>query len=214
MEEKTDLQERQQTLADRLKARATNLTKRQLEELMVILIDASGSMADRCKNGQTKMEAVKESVPHLHARGSYVEYGMVSFDSTPQALQQPTTNFSAILLHLDVLRPGSSTNIPSALGEGLKMFVERQVERKRMILLSDGQNMEESYNMDERIEDCKRMKVVVDTIAFGENADINLLQKIAAQTGGVFQKVNSPLQLGDAYKRLNFQTRYLTYQEK
>lgn len=211
MGEKSDLQERQQTLAERLKARAANLERRKLEEIAIILIDTSGSMADHCKDGRTKMQAVKASVPYLQARGSYVEYGLVSFDSNAQPIQQPTTNFTAILIQLDVLQPGSATNIPAALNGGLKMFIERQVEKKRMILMSDGGNNEEKNMMDQRVSDCVKAGVVVDTIAFGDDADVNLLQMIATRTGGVFQKVDSSLQLEQAYQRLNFQIRYLPH---
>jgi len=209
--EKSEVEERQQTLAERLKARAANIERRKLEEIAIILIDASGSMADHCKSGKTKMQAVKDSVPYLQARGSYVEYGMVSFDSNAQPIQQPTTNFSAILIQLDVLQPGAATNIPSALNEGLKMFMERQVEKKRMILMSDGENNEEKFNLDQRVTDCVKAGVVVDTIAFGDNADVSLLQSIATRTGGMFQKVDDPLQLEQAYQKLNFQVRYLEH---
>jgi len=208
MEDK-NLEERKQTLTERLKARSANLERRKLEEIAIILIDASGSMSEHCKDGRTKMQAVKDSVPYLQARGSYVEYGMVSFDTTAQSIQHPTTNFSAILIQLDVISPGDMTNIPGALREGLKMFIERQVEKKRMILLSDGGNNCEGSMMDQRVSDCVREKVIVDTIAFGESADVNLLQSIAARTGGVFQKVESALQLEEAYAKLNFQIRYL-----
>lgn len=209
--EGSELKERQQTLAEKLKVRAANLERRKLEEIAIILIDASGSMADRCKNGKIKMQAVKDSVPYLQARGSYVEYGLVSFDSTAHLIQQPTTNFSAILIQLDVLQPGAATNIPAALHEGLKMFIERQVEKKRMILMSDGENNEEKHMMDERVSDCVKAGVVVDTIAFGDNADVNLLRSIATRTGGIFQKVDDPLQLEQAYQKLNFQVRYIIH---
>lgn len=209
--EGTELKERQQTLAERLKARAANLERRKLEELAVILVDVSGSMSEKCKDGKSKMQAVKDSVPYLQARGSYVEYGLVSFESHAQPIQQPTTNFSAILIQLDVLQPGAATNIPSALNEGLKMFVERTVEKKRMILMSDGSNNEERNMMDQRVGDCVREGVMVDCIAFGENADVNLLQSISTRTGGVFQKVESALQLEQAYQKLNFQVRYLEH---
>lgn len=210
MEDKS-LEERKQTLAEKLKACATNIERRKLEEITIILIDSSGSMAEYCKDGNTKMQAVKQSIPYLQARGSYVEYGMVGFDTEAHPIQHPIANFSAILIQLDVIQPRDLTNIPGALMEGLKMFIERQAEKKRMILMSDGSNNCESNMMDHRISDCVKEGVIVDTIAFGENADVNLLKSIATRTGGVFQKVDSPLQLEEAYKKLNFQVRYLEH---
>jgi len=212
--EDNSLQERQQTLAEKLKARASHLEKRKLEEIVIILIDSSGSMGDHCKNGQTKMEAVKQSVPYLQARGSYVEYGMVKFDSHAQPIQHPTTSFSAILIQLDAFQPGASTNIPDALRVGLEMFHERQVEKKRMVLLSDGQNMEETNYLDGVVGECVKVGVIVDCISFGENADINLLKSIATRTGGIYQHANSPLALMEAYKSLNYTIRYLDHKKE
>lgn len=205
------LEERKQTLVEKLKKRAVNFERKTLEEIVIILIDNSGSMEDYCKSGLTKLDAVKQSIPFLQARGSYVGYGMVIFSTTAIPIQQPTTNFSSILIQLDILLTEGSTNIPAALREGLQMFLERTVDKKRMILLSDGCNNVEQEMMDQRISDCIRENVIVDTIAFGDNADINLLKSISTRTGGMFQKVNSPLQLEEAYKKLNFQVRYLEH---
>jgi Mg-chelatase subunit ChlD len=209
IEEKTDLQERQITLADRLKARAANLSRRQLEEIVIILVDCSGSMSEHCQDGRQKIQAVRESIPYLQARGSYVEYGMIGFGDDARPIQNPISNFNAILIQLDMLDPAGMTNIPGALKVGLSMFEERTVEKKRMILLSDGDNNCDRGYMDESIQACVDQKVIVDCIAFGDNANINLLKSISTRTGGVFQKVDSPMQLEEAYKKLNFQIRYL-----
>lgn len=206
-----EIEERKQTLTDKLKARAVNLERKKMEEIVVILVDTSGSMEEYCKDGNTKLGAVKKSIPYLQAKGSYVGYGLVGFGSTAYLIQQTTSNFSSILIQSDLLSSNGMTNIPSALQEGLKLFEEYIVEKRRMILMSDGDSNCDGHMMTPMIDACIKAGVLIDTIAFGDNADVNLLKSIAIKTGGIFQKVDSPLQLEAAYAALNFQVRYLEH---
>lgn len=205
----TEVEERKQTLVDKLKSRAANLKEMKMEEVCIILIDTSSSMEECCKNGESKLMAVKRSIPYLQARGSYVGYGLVGFGSSAYPVQSVTTSFSTIILHSDHLTASGQTNIPQAIKLGMEMMNDREVEKKRMILMSDGDNNCDRNLMEREITSCIEEKVVVDTIAFGDHADVNLLRSIATRTGGIFQQVESPLQLQEAYGKLNYQIRYL-----
>lgn len=208
-----EVEERKATLVDKLKARAANLEKREMEEIIIILVDTSGSMEEPCRNGDTKLGAVKKSIPYLQARGSYIGYGLVGFGSQAYPIQQTTSNFSTVLIKSDLLIAEGQTNIPSAISEGLKMFKDRTVEKRRMILLSDGSNNCDRNLMERRIEECITESVIIDSISFGENADTNLLRSIARRTGGIYQHAASPLALQESYAKLNFQIRYLDYKD-
>jgi len=205
----SEIKERTVTLAAKLKERATNIKAKELEEICIILTDISTSMDESCPNGETKLMAVKRSIPFLQARGSYLMYSLVAFGSVAYLIQQPTSNFSTIILQADHLITQGMTNIPAALKMGLKMTEESTALRRRMILLTDGQNNEDERWMEPQIQSCIDKKVVVDCIAFGRHADINLLKSISKRTGGIFQEADSPLALQQAYHRLNYQLRYL-----
>jgi Mg-chelatase subunit ChlD len=126
-------------------------------------------------------------------------------------IQQPTSNFSTIIIQAEHLITQGMTNIPAALKLGVKITEESTALKKRMILMTDGQNNEDTYQMEPQIQNCISKKVVVDTIAFGKRADVNLLKSIAKRTGGMFQEADSPLALQQAYAKLNFQVRYLEH---
>lgn len=206
----TEIEKRAETMAERLKKRASSLTERsQLAEVCILLIDTSGSMEEAVKSGETKMMVVKRSIPFLEARGSWVGYGVVGFGSSAYPVQSLTTSFQNVMIHVDYLQGEGMTNIPQALRLGREMMKDRETEKKRMILLSDGASNCEREKMDGEIQSCVDQQVVVDTLAFGDHADEGLLKSIAERTGGIYQKVDSPLQLQQAYENLNYQVRYL-----
>jgi len=203
------VEERKQTLVEKLKERATNIKAKELEEICIILTDISTSMDEGCPNGESKLMAVKRSIPYLQARGSYLMYSLIAFGSEAHLIQQPTSNFSTITLQADHLVTQGMTNIPAALKMGIKMTDESTALKKRMILMTDGCNNEDGHLMEHSIQSCIDKKVMVDTISFGRSADINLLKSIAKRTGGMFQEADSPLALQQAYAKLNSQVRYL-----
>jgi len=208
--ETTTIEKRKETMVDALKSRATNLIpKTSFEEAIIILVDVSGSMNGGCENGKSKLENVKRSLPGLWARGSYVSYGLVAFSTQSYPITQPTTNFQRLLTEAETLMIYDMTNIPAAMRDGLIMLQDLVTERKRMILMTDGHNNSEQFEMERLIEQCVSANIVVDTIAFGADADEVLLSGIAKRTGGIFTKAISALQLAETYRNLNFQVRYI-----
>lgn len=209
-----EVTERQTSLAERLEKQASSLQSHKLEELCIILVDASGSMHDRCEDGHTKLEAVKLALPQLQVFGHRVAYGLVTFSTQATPLQTPTSNFGLIFGQMEGVISGSMTNISSAIRCGMDMFIGKQVVRRRMILLSDGQNNEETANLPLLIKQCMEEAIVIDTIAFGKDADEMLLREIAKLTGGVFYSAKAGVkQLAEVYAKLNFNVRYLTHKE-
>lgn len=211
-----ELEERKQTLADTLKARAINVSQGLLSEICIILVDTSSSMNESInKNaGRSKIEAVRLAIPNLQARGVKVMYGLVGFGSHASTYQQLTMLFGLILLQGEMLHPEGMTNITAGLREGLEMMVGKIAEKKRMIMLSDGYANEETHLIDHKLALCREGGVIVDTIAFGDSADRERLKDIANKTGGVFYEAGSEQQLKDAYAKLNYSVRYLEYKKE
>jgi Mg-chelatase subunit ChlD len=210
-----DLEERQQTLVDRLKAKAStiNLNQGTLSELCIILVDTSSSMSESINRGEgrSKIEAVRLAIPNLRAMGVKVMYGLVGFGDTSSIYQHLTFQFGLILSQGEMLSPNGMTNVTAGLREGLQMMSGKFAERKRMILLSDGQANIEVDRIDHQLSLCREGGVIVDTISFGESADKVRLRDIAQKTGGIFSDADSAEELQKVYARLNYTVRYLEH---
>ena len=206
----SELEERKFTLSDSLKNRAANMKKLRLEEVCILLVDISSSMHDATEEGMSKIDAVRQSIPNLYAATHRVAYGMIGFNEDAHEIQSLTSNFGLIIGQAESISPRGSTNISAAMRVGLVMINNKDTERKRMILLSDGSDNIEQDMVEECIIRCQEEKVVVDTIAFGRDADELRLREIAKRTGGVFYSAKSVRKLAEAYKKLNFDVRYLT----
>jgi len=212
-----ELEERQQTLVDRLKSKASSLNLNQgtLSELCIILVDTSSSMSEPInkREGRSKIEAVRLAIPNLRAMGVRVMYGLVGFGDTAFTYQHLTFQFGLILSQGEMLHPEGMTNITAGLREGLQMMSGKFAEKKRMILLSDGQANVEVDRIDHYLSLCREGGVVVDTISFGESADKVRLRDIAQKTGGIFSDADSVEELQKVYARLNYAVRYLEHRK-
>ncbi len=206
----TEIQQRPQTLAEVLKSRSINLAKKEVfEEVVIILVDISGSMGEVCKNGMVKLTVVKKSIPFLFARGSYVGYGLVGFSDNASEIQNVTPDFNKIHIQACMMEAAGGTNIRKGMFLGLRIMEGKQMEKRRIILLTDGHDTYSKIDLMQAVTTCQEREVICDTISFGEGADDQLLREIAKRTGGKFTKVNSPLELEAAYKSLNYEVRYL-----
>jgi len=209
----TELEERKRTLAEQLKAHAQTLKELKLEEACVILVDVSGSMSEPA-NGESqvsKLEAVKQAIPNLRVAGHRVVYGLVAFSDRAEVIQPLTSNFGLIIAQQEILHVIHSTNITAAIREGIELVIFKQVEKKRMILLSDGcANVEKEW-LDEQVTRCRECQVIVDTIGFGVNADERRLKDIATQTGGVYYSARTAKNLQEVYAKLNYTVRYIEH---
>ena len=212
-----ELEERQQTLVDRLKSKAStlNLNQGTLSEICIILVDTSSSMNDRInrQDGKSKIEAVRLAIPNLRAMGVKVMSGLVGFGDTAFTYQQLTFQFGLIISQGGMLQPNGMTNMTAGLREGLEMIGGKFAEKKRIILLSDGQANAEVDRIDHYLSRCQEGGVIVDTISFGESADKVRLRAIAQKTGGIFSDADSAEELQKVYARLNYTVRYLEHRK-
>jgi Mg-chelatase subunit ChlD len=202
-------------LVDRLKKRASQVTERPLEEVCPILVDTSSSMASSAGEGSfSKMQAVHLAIPLLEGRGHYIEYGLVGFGNSATRIQNLTQSFSSVRFQVEFMQPEGMTAMVPAMEEGLRMISERVLKlttKKRMVMLTDGCGNEHQERLQQVLLQCKEMGVMVDTIAFGRDADETTLMNISSSTGGKFQRANSPAELEAAYQKLNFNVRYLEH---
>lgn len=184
------------------------MVKREVEEGCVIIVDRSGSMSEPAGH-ISKMDAVKRAVPYLNAVGINITYALVGFNQFAEVVTPETSSFANIIAGLDVLYPAGETSFANAISTGLQTLRGIYAGKKRIILLSDGRD-----NVGDVWQEVHRAVsegIIIDTLAFGANADVYKLRRIAEMTGGMFYFVDTPLALEAAYRKLNFQVRYLTH---
>lgn len=113
---------------------------------IVLVLDVSGSMDERMKNGhrQTRLEALKEASRTLINRLRELEagdrIGVVVFHELEEVKLGLTTDYNRVQQVIDGLRAGGFTNMGGGL-EGAKAMLDKSnAERKAVIALTDGLN--------------------------------------------------------------------------
>jgi uncharacterized protein YegL len=174
-----------------------NLQRRNLGLEMVL--DRSGSMSEDIL-GVEKMALVRAAT---HSATAFVakhhdQFGAIAFDVAPHDIV-PLTRLNSpadaaiVNKSIDRIRAEGGTNIYKALAAGAKE-IETSTERNRhMVLLSDGISEKGSYAA--LVPRLKAEHITVSTVALGLDADFELLQSIAQETGGHFYATVNPREL-------------------
>lgn len=152
---------------------------------LVIVMDRSGSMA-----GQ-KMELAKEAAARsveLLREDDVV--GVIAFDDRPWEIV-PTQKLEDRQQAIDdilTVAPGGGTEIYSSLAEAYGQLEELDLQRKHIILLTDGQSSTQNdYNS--LIDEGAENNITLSTVAVGQDADRALLELLADSGSGRFYDV-------------------------
>ncbi|WP_422123664.1 VWA domain-containing protein [Planococcus sp. X10-3] len=153
---------------------------------LLIVIDRSGSMA-----GQ-KMELAKEAAARsveLLREDDVV--GVIAFDDMPWQIV-PTEKLGDRQQAVDDIlsvAPGGGTEIYSSLAEAYRQLENEDLQRKHIILLTDGQSptQNDPYELIEKGVD---NKITLSTVAIGQDADSVLLESLAQSGSGRFYDVS------------------------
>ncbi|WP_033541327.1 VWA domain-containing protein [Planococcus sp. CAU13] len=152
---------------------------------LVIVMDRSGSM-----EGQ-KLELAKEAAARsveLLREDDFV--GVIAFDDRPweivptQKLQDPEQTVEDILS----VAPGGGTEIYTSLSEAYGQLSELDLQRRHIILLTDGQSGTQN-DYDQLIEGGAENNITLSTVAVGQDADRSLLETLAENGNGRFYDV-------------------------
>lgn len=162
---------------------------------LILVLDKSGSMGElvggaRASQQQVANEAAALAIESLAAR-SYI--GVVAFDQMAWTVVPLTVNENprAIADATRAISPQGGTNIAAGLRRAQEMLrAAPPVEHKRIVLLTDGRS---PSNQIELISaELVAENVTITTIAVGDQADEDLLRRIAADAGGQFHAVRNP----------------------
>lgn len=150
----------------------------------IIVIDDSGSMAGSVPDVREALRGVSERVDEL----SNADLSALTFGTEVQRL----FDFTAVDLApwdyaYEQIDAGSGgTNIYLALETAYNDIRNRPQPEKRILLLTDGQGA----IAPELIRVVAQENIMIDTVPFGNLADLALLQQIADDTGGMMRRAN------------------------
>lgn len=152
---------------------------------LVIVMDRSGSMA-----GQ-KMELAKEAAARsVELLREDDVAGVIAFDDKPWEIV-PTGKLEDRQQAIDdilTVAPGGGTEIYSSLAEAYGQLEELDLQRKHIILLTDGQSSTQNdYNS--LIDEGADHNITLSTVAVGQDADRALLESLADSGSGRFYDV-------------------------
>jgi len=162
---------------------------------LILVLDKSGSMGElvggaRASQQQVANEAAALAIESLAAR-SYI--GVVAFDQMAWTVVPLTVNENpkAIADATRGISPQGGTNIAAGLRRAQEMLrAAPPVEHKRIVLLTDGRSP--SSQIETISAELVAENVSITTIAVGDQADEELLRRIAADAGGQFHAVRNP----------------------
>lgn len=152
---------------------------------IALLIDTSGSVKDKLDfEKATAAEFFKEVL-----RPNKDLALIIQFDADVNLVQDFTQNQEDLLNALDSLKAGNSTALFDAVFLAAEEKLKKEVGRKVMIVITDGEDTSSKIRKEEAIQAAQRNDVLIYGIGvqgeeFGTN--FGVLKKFAEETGGAF----------------------------
>ncbi len=205
---------------------------------IMVVLDISGPMREELADIRT---AVNSLYPVLEQTD---ESGILAFsalsDGTavnlsepfPQLLPNRELNFTsdegALINLVNALQVEENAGTPlyDALFKGVRMAATQAFyERRAVVLITNGRDVagdgsipgSRAINADTAIEEARRSRIPVYTIAWRSGADTAFLERAAIFTGGTFRQVDTAEQMGLFFTEMTSQLRQtyrLTYQSQ
>jgi len=179
-----------------------------VEKALVVLLDVSGSMADRISFGETKLQVAWKSFKQVlqkHLAGWHLGillFGTYEGDGVQWHLPPTST------VELDALREPEAQDETPML-PALRMaweWLRRRAEGGRIILLTDGLPNRGGYQ-EEILDEAPKHSVPIDCIGFKSmdfaGYDKDFLRKLSSATGGIFTEAERAEELLAGVLRLS-----------
>lgn len=151
---------------------------------LVIVMDRSGSMSGQ-KLSLAK-EAAARSVELMREEDTL---GFIAFDDRPWVIVEtaPIRDKKKVMKKIRSVTEGGGTEIYTSLKMAYDELMPLKLQRKHIILLTDGQSSNADYET--LIEEGKKENITISTVALGQDADIRLLESLAEYGSGRFYNV-------------------------
>ncbi len=160
---------------------------------LAIVADKSGSMGAMVPGGETKIDVVKSAAyAAVELLGPFDRVGLLAFDADMEwtVPLKEAGDRDLIARELATLAPGGGTSLLPALAEAYRVLASQASPLRHIVVLSDG--LTNPGDFDQLLARVARDKVTVSTVAVGDDADTELLARIAARGGGRFYAASDP----------------------
>ena len=179
---------------------------------LVLVLDTSGSMAERGFNEQDKTQTkydisvalAKDFIEKRHDDNvGLVVFGSFAFTASPLTYDLKALNEMFELMS-DIGIAGTSTAIGDALNQGLKTLKSGEAKSKVLILLTDGVHNAGKTSPKEAVNLAVKQGVKIYTIGIGkkENYDASMLHDIAKDSAGKSFFCQNADELEQVYKSI------------
>lgn len=168
--------------------------KKQIPSLgLVLVIDKSGSMTSGDR-GVNKMALAREAaIRATEMLQPKDQVSVVAFDGSPWLVVPPQNMTNLVDIHQQISRiqADGGTEIYPALVMAVEQLKQMNVQRKHVILLTDGQSGRSADYLG-LLQQMTADNVTVSTVAVGNDADTALLQDIAQAGKGRYYLATDP----------------------
>ncbi|MBS34724.1 MAG: hypothetical protein CMO26_02215 [Thiotrichales bacterium] len=156
---------------------------------VMIVIDRSGSMGTAGKLVIAKAAALAA----VEVLNPLDQVSVLAFDDEPEWSVPPSEvgDRRSIVEQLRMVASGGGTDLYLALREALRVMVEQDARVKHIIVLSDGLT-DTGEDFRGLVHDMTEAGITVSTVAFGVDADRELMQRLAALGSGRHYFTDNP----------------------
>lgn len=180
---------------------------------IALIVDASQSMQakgfDKTNGNLSRFEVVKNIVSDFitsrkNDNMGIIVFGSYSFVASP--LTYDVNILRSIVSNLYIGMAGKFTALYEAVAQGVKLLDKSESKTKIIILLTDGYNTPDSkFPFEVAVDLANKQHVKVYPIGIGGSKEynINMLKKIAKQTGGVAFGAENAEELANVYDEIN-----------
>ncbi len=166
---------------------------------LVLVLDKSGSMNASVAGARTTQQEIANEGAALAIESLRSDslIGVVAFDTFAYVWVplQRNDDPTRIADRVRGITAGGGTNLEPALRRAHEMLKDAKVAKKRVVCLTDGRSP--TRNLEKIVERMAADNIKLTTIAIGDDADRETLEKLAEIGGGAFYPVRNPRILPD-----------------
>lgn len=185
---------------------------------VMLLIDLSGSMetndfVNRQGEQASRLDAVKEVLEDFLKQREGDRVGLIVFGNSAFVQVPFTQDLAAcqnLLSELQVRMAGPKTAFGDAIGLGISLFENSEVEDRLMIALTDGNDTGSRVPPIEAAKIAADNSITIHVIAIGDPAAVGeeqldeaTLRAVGERSGGKYFHADDQLQLEDIYKEID-----------
>lgn len=171
---------------------------------VVIVMDTSGSMGWSVMGSARTQQEVANEGAALAVRTLFKDdlIGVIEFNSSARTVVPLSKNADpeATARSILALSPGGGTNLPPALDQAFDQLRDARAQVKHVIVLSDGMSQRKEA-LPALARSMKAADITLTTIAVGDRADTEMLERIADIGGGAYYRVTDPNTLPRVFLR-------------